>query len=764
MPSRLLSPLHSLFQVFRASRPVGSASSSLTARAVVLLTVLGGTAGAALAAPPASAPDLTARYEKASQYLPWTIKRHVRGMSVSPDWSEDGKRVSVVLDTATGKRELSIDLASGARSEAAAPTAAAGEGAPAHPEDLDVSPNGKWAIRVVDGNLHRIAMATGQATPLTTDAEPDYVYALVPHSDLRSLSKKLAGDPPIPYGLWSPDGERYLTYRVDERHLYKLPFVISTDPGAKHQRPWVHYQNTAYPDDEVQRAELMVFDMRNGRRTNLEIPKPVMAFVPTPEGGLRWNRDGSKVFAAPETPDYKSITVYEADPVTGKARAVLTETTELTYRPDVDEALRFHLVGDGSEIVFYSERSDWGHYYLYDTATGRLKNAITAGDWAIHSLVRIDAQGRWLYFLAGGREAGRDPYYSHLYRVSLDGGEPQLLTPENAQHSVQFSPDGQSFVDTYSTVDTPPTHVLRGNDGRQIAELGKADISGLKALGWTPPQRFSTKAADGVTDLYGTLFLPYDFDPGKSYPIVESQYTGTQSLYAPRRFLEDKASALGLAQLGFVVMMFDGRPTPFRRQSMQDLGFGKAVAAPIMLEDHIAAMQQLAKRHRWIDIERTGIYGHSWGGYRAARALLQFPDFYKAGVATAGSHDNYLFVYGHNRWYGHPKDYPDSYDNQTNMDLAGNLKGKLLLAHGEIDDDVHIALTMQLADALIRENKDFDLLVLPRRDHKNLWQDGYMIRKAWDYFVQHLRHETPPTGVRVPDYDGPAYRRPMHPE
>jgi dipeptidyl-peptidase-4 len=172
-------------------------------------------------------------------------------------------------------------------------------------------------------------------------------------------------------------------------------------------------------------------------------------------------------------------------------------------------------------------------------------------------------------------------------------------------------------------------------------------------------------------------------------------------------------------------------------------------------------MKQLAQRHSFIDIDRAGIYGHSWGGYRAARALLQFPDFFKVGVATAGSHDNFLFVSGHNRWYGRPQEYPDSYNNQSNMELAGNLKGKLLLAHGEIDDDVHIGLTLQLADALIKQNKDFDLFIHPTRDHKNLWQDGYMIRKSWDYFVQHLLHATPPIGVKVPDYDGPAYQRAM---
>ncbi|HEY5759208.1 MAG TPA: DPP IV N-terminal domain-containing protein [Steroidobacter sp.] len=735
-------------------------------RATRALAVIGAaltllTAGCSAKKESAQPEDFRARYEHAAQYLPWTVKKLVFGMTVQPHWSADGNSLWYEETSAAGSSYFQFDLrASG--NKIALDGAPAESAEPSHPADVVVSRNGQWGVRVVDGNLHRVELASGKQTQLTFDAEPDYAYGLVPHSDLRSLSKRLAGDPPLAFGVWSPDGHRFATYRVDERGLYKLPFVVSVTPGAKHQVPYVHFQNTAWPDSEkIQQAELMVFDMRTGKRTNLQIPKPRVAFEPTPEGGLRWSPDGTKVYAAPESLDYRAITVYEADVTTGKARTVASDEAKLPFRPDVDEAKRFHLVGNGEQIILYSERSDWGHFYLYDAATGKLLNAITQGEWAVHEFKRVDSTGPWLYFTAGGREPDRDPYYSHLYRVRLDGSELTLLTPENAQHEIQFSPDGRYFIDSYSTVSAPPVHVLRSSDGRQLAELGKANIDALLAKGWTPPTRFKVKAADGKTDLYGVLFLPADFDEKKSYPIIDAQYSGTQVVVAPRGFLKDKWNAMALAQVGFAVMHFDGRATPLRSQSMQDLGFGTGVADPVILEDHIAAIKQLAQRYSFIDIDRVGIYGHSWGGYRAARALLQFPDFFKVGVATAGSHDNFLFVSGHNRWYGRPQEYPDSYEHQSNMELAGNLKGKLLLAHGEIDDDVHIGLTMQLADALIKQNKDFDLFIHPTRDHKNLWQDGYMIRKSWDYFVQHLLHATPPTGVKVPDYDGPAYQRAM---
>lgn len=698
--------------------------------------------------------EIKARYEHATQYLPWTLKKHVSGMSVQPHWSADGRSLWYQWSGRSGSEYFEIALgADGVKRKLdRAPAEPAAPVEPNHAADVVVSPNARWGVKVVEGNLYGIDLANGRQRQLTFDAVPDYVYGLAPQWASASLSTRLAGTPLRPYGLWSPDGQRFLTYRVDERGLYKLPFVVPIVPGAKHQVPYVHFQNMAWPSSEKrQEAELIVFDLPTGKRTNLAIPKPGIGYSPTPEGGLRWSADGTKIFAAPETRDYRSVTLYEADAATGRARAILTDgPVKTALQPDIDPDERFLPVGNGEEFIVYSERSDWGHYYLYDGTSGALKNAITQGSWAVHGVTYIDATGRWLYFLAGGREAGHDPYYSHLYRVRFDGTDLTLLTPQNAHHKVQFSPDGAYFVDSYSTVSEPTVHVLRAADGRQVTELGKADISALEKLGWTAPIRFTTKAADGKSDVYGVLFMPSDFDAKRSYPLIDSQYGANFTTVTPRSFLGDHLNAMALAQLGFAIMIVDGRGTPLRSQSAQDLGFG---SHDVNLEDHVAAIKQLAARYRFIDLERVGIYGHSAGGYSAVHAMLEHPELFKVGVASAGSHDFDLFVYPVNRERGRPQEYPEHFE-PTNYQHADRLRGKLLLAHGYVDDDVPVANTLQMVEALIKANKDFDLFIHPMLNHQNFYQSGYVNRKLWDYFVQHLRHETPPTGVRVPDSKG----------
>ncbi|MBL8267492.1 S9 family peptidase [Steroidobacter sp.] len=701
----------------------------------------------------ASAEQLKQRYERATQYLPWTINKHVFGTTIDPQWSADGNSVRYEWVTASGTTNYQVDLTGeGGRRSVIEPPAPADQSAkskPAAGDDVLVAPNGRWGAKVVDNNLYRVDLSTGQQTQLTSDGVDDYVYGLAPDWASASLTTRLANKAVRPFGIWSPDGDKLLTYRVDERGMYKLPHVVPLVPGAKHQVPYVHFQNTSWPSsDKRQEAELMVFDMRTGKRINLAIPKPGVGYSPTPEGGLRWSVDGTKIFAAPETRDFRSITLYEADAATGRARAIVTDGPAATaLQPDIDQGERFLPLNNGAEFIVYSERSDWGHYYLYDGKTGALKNAITAGEWTVHGVANIDEEGRWLYFLAGGRESEHDPYYSHLYRVRFDGTELALLTPENAHHEVKFSPDGRFFVDTYSTVSEPQVHVLRTNSGADVVELGHADTSRLQEQGWTMPRRFSTKAADGKTDIYGVLFLPRDFDEKQSYPLIDATYGANFRIQTPRSFLQDRQNAIALAQLGFVVMCVDGRGTPLRSQSMQDLGWG---TWDLNLEDHVAAIEQLAKQHRFIDIDRVGVYGHSAGGFSTVHAMLEKPDLFKVGVASAGSHDFDLFVYPVNRERGLPKEYPEHFE-PTNYQHADRLKGKLMLGHGYVDDNVHVGITLQMADALIRANKDFDLFIHPSVNHQNFYRTGFTNRKIWNYFVENLRHETPPTDIRVPD-------------
>ena len=745
-----------------ACKPPAHAGFATAGWAILASVLLAGCAVSTSTAPssPGGTQDsdevMTARYLHAAQYLPWMIRDRVSGTRLQPQWSADGRHLRYRWQTADGEtlHEVALD-GDGApvvvRDAETASPAEAGAARPAVADDVVVSPNGRWGVRVVDGNLHRIALPGGTETALTADAVPDYVYGLVPQWTSASLTRRLAGTPARPYGLWSPEGDRFLTYRVDERKLYKLPHVVPTVPGARHQVPYVHFQNTAWPDSaDRQEAELIVFDMRDGKRINLDIPKPGVGYSPTPEGGLRWSRDGRSIYAAPETRDFRSITLYQADAASGRARAILSDgPAQTALQPDVDGGERILPVADGDEIIVYSERSDWGHYYLYDGNTGALKNAITQGEWGVHGVAHIDAEGRWLYFLAGGREIGQDPYYSHLYRVRFDGSDLTLLTPDDAHHEVQFSPDGRHFIDTASTVSMPPVHTLRSSDGRRSVVLGKADTTALETLGWTPPQRFSVKAADGETDLYGVMFLPSDFDPARRYPIIDAQYGANFRIQTPRAFLRDSLNAMALAQLGFVVIHVDGRGTPLRAQSMQDLGFGRW---DINLDDHVTAIEQLADRHAYIDIDRVGIYGHSAGGYSTVHAMLERPAFFKVGVATAGSHDFNLFIYPVNRERGRPQEYPAHFE-PTNLLHADRLQGKLMLGHGYVDDNVHVATTLQMADALIRANKDFDLFIHPTLNHQAFYRNGYVNRRIWNYFVTHLGGQAAPADVRIPGAD-----------
>lgn len=713
--------------------------------------MLGGSLSTTLAAKTPE-PDLKARYEKAAEYLPWQIEKYVHGMSVTPNWSADGRSFWFEETSADGNRYWQVEL-DGLR-KTTLPAKPQPPQKPKFDPSWVPSPNGRWAVRRQGNQLMRIELDSGEQTALTADGEPDYAYGRVPDSDIQSLSKIRAGFPDLPYGLWSPEGDRFLTYRVDERMMYKLPMVVPIT-GEKHQIPWVHFQNTAFRSEaRIQKAELMVFDMRDGSRVDLKIPKPLVIWEPTPKGGLRWSDDGRSVFAAPSNPDGKTLTAYVADARTGKARAMVTDTLPAEISPEK----RFSYVDNGKEVIVYSMRSDWGHLYLHDGATGALKSVITQGEWAVHDIRRIDAENRWVYFTASGREPGRHADDAYLYRVRFDGSGLTLLTPENADHSVRFSPDGTHFIDTYSTVTMPPVTVLRSADGQASTELVRADISALKALGWREPQPFTVKSADGKTDLYGVMFLPHDFDPKKSYPIIEPEYMGGG--ITPRRFLQQsQLGAIALAQVGFVTILFDGREQ-IHRSAKQRLDTAPNTSGDdaSFFDDHIAAMRQLAARHTFIDIKRTGIYGHSNGGWRAARALLQHPEFYKVGVATAGSHDYGTWI---NTVY--PQAGEEPLESATNMEIADQLQGKLLLMHGYVDDDVHPAQTLQLAEALIQANKDFDMLILPTYEHKMFWRKGYAHRKTWDYFVQNLLQLSPPTGVKIADSSAAPFKRPIHP-
>lgn len=454
--------------------------------------------------------------------------------------------------------------------------------------------------------------------------------------------------------------------------------------------------------------------------------------------------------------------------LTGATRLIIEERSK-TYveigGSVLDRAVR---TLPGGRIIWYSERDDWGHLYLYDQ-DGKLIRPLTSGAWKVMSIVRIEEPHARVYFTAVGREAGEDPYQQHMYVVNLDGSGLRLLTPENADHDIRspspeivrnlrpgargaseagFSPSGRYFVDTYSRPDLPSTTVLRTAAGRLIATLERADISALQAEGLTLPEPFSVLSADGHTKLYGTIYRPSHFDRDDNYPIIDVIYPGPQSTATPKDF---RGALFGdmqaLAELGAIVVNIDGRGTPFRSKSFHDASYGETAQAG-NLEDHIAGIRQLAARYPYMDVERVGITGSSGGGFASTRAMLAYPDFYKVAVSISGNHDQrgYLLVWGPT--YQGPYQ-GANYDAQINARLAGNLKGKLFLLHGDMDDNVPPALTLQVVDALIKANKDFDFLLLPGQDHSLRGAAGYVERKRWDYFVRYLLGAEPPDGYQV---------------
>ena len=460
---------------------------------------------------------------------------------------------------------------------------------------------------------------------------------------------------------------------------------------------------------------------------------------------VRWSDNSNNLAFISSSRDHKEAQLRVADPETGEVHDVLYERVETYYESGVD-AENWDVFFETNEVLWYSERDNWGHLYMYDLATGELKHQITSGQWAVQQLLQVDKENRVLYFTGAGREEG-DPYFQYLYSVNMDGSDLKRLTPETGNHSVRFAPSARFFLDTWSTPVIPQKHALRKHDGTLVVSLGEADISDLVAHGWQPPEPFTVKARDDSTNLYGLMYKPSDFDPSRNYPILNYLYPGPQSgSVGTRSFVPARGDKQAIAELGFIVVEVDAMGTPGRSKSFHDAYYGNM--GDNGLPDQMTTIRQLAGRHSWMDLDHVGIWGHSGGGFASAGAILRYPDFYKVAVSGAGNHDNrnYEDDWGE-KWQGLLEindDGTTNYDNQSNILLASNLKGKLLLAHGLMDDNVPASNTLALVEALVAANKDFDLLVFPSGNHGFGRARRYWMRKRWDYFVQHLLGAVPP--------------------
>jgi dipeptidyl aminopeptidase/acylaminoacyl peptidase len=432
-------------------------------------------------------------------------------------------------------------------------------------------------------------------------------------------------------------------------------------------------------------------------------------------------------------------------------RTIFDETSPTQFEGGPGQSPIWRVLWPSNDVLWYSERDDWGHFYLYDLTTGQLKNKVTPGDGVTTAIDRINDSTHTLWFTAVGREPGQNPYYAHFYRVKLDGTGMTSLTPDDGTHTQpQYSPDGKYLVDTWSKTDVPFQSALRdATTGALVMPLEKgADPAALKAAGWNPVTTIKMKGRDGVTDIYGVMFKPADFDPTKKYPIINNIYPGPQSgSNGAWGWTAAGADASGLANLGFIVVKINGMGTPDRDKKFHDAYYGKM--GDNTIPDQVAGMKELAAKNSWIDINKAGIWGHSGGGFSSAAAMFHEPDFFKVGIAESGNHDNreYEDDWGE-RYQGlevKNADGTDSYTAESNEFAAKNLKGHLMLAHGTMDNNVPPYNTLLVVDALIKANKDFDLVLIPNSGHGYQGVNGtYMERRRWDYFVRYLMGAEPP--------------------
>ena len=733
-----------------ASRRLKAASRQ---QAVLLFT------GLALSSRSLSGQITAADYARAERFLMDSVAPYVSGISVQPVWLS-GNRVAyrnpargaagiILVDPARGSRlacSPDTDRCGGALDprELSRLQPGAQRSASGRPESI--SPDGTKAAFIRDYNLWVRNVASGRETQLTSDGQKDFGYATDNAGWVRS-------DRPVL--LWSPDSRKIATFQQDDRSLGEM-YLVRTKVGHPELQAW------KYPlpgDSAISMIHRVVIDVDAPKVIRLQMApdahRSTLCDHVVCRGSpnwvdVEWYPDASHVAFVSTSRDHKHEVLRVADATSGVVRDVLREDVATQFESG-NGAVNWHVLPASNEVLWFSERDDWGQLYLYDLSTGALKSKVTSGVGNIAQVRRIDATNRVIYFVGNGKEQGRDPYFRHFYKIRMDGSGLTLLTPENADHEISLAPSADYFVDTFSRPDQAPVTVLRDLSGKTILTLERADISRLESRGWKPPTPITVKARDGKTDLYGLMYLPTNLDRSKKYPIVNHIYPGPQTgSVGGRSFSPARGDAQALAELGFVVVEIDGMGTPWRSKSFHDAYFGRM--GDNTLPDQVAAMRELATRYPFIDINRAGIYGHSGGGFAAADAMFRYPDFFKVGISEAGNHDqrNYEDDWGE-RYQGLLARTPpgsDNYANEANESYAKNLKGKLLLAHGTMDDNVPPGNTMLVVDALIAANKDFDLLLLPNRAH-GFGNEAYMVRRRWDYFVKNLLGVEPPKEYEI---------------
>lgn len=753
-------------------------------------------------------------YSRAEQLLNWNTDKLVSGDQVQPQWMRDGNRFWYRNKTSDGAEFVLIDpVANGRRllfdhmrlavaMSTAGDTAFDGKKLPFQTfkftNDGDneneiqfntgkrrfvcniasynctvgdtlksdqpyvLSPDKKSEAFVHNYNLYVRTRGGTDSTQLTTDGVQWFSYGLAEKRPFETFRPTVVRRPMV---RWSPDSKKIAVYRVDERGVGHMHYLSMTSQRVRHfSQPYALPGDTIVPHPYIH-----VVDVATKQNVLAKIgPRPNQLGITGSAVDSSWAESSDKLHVAFQTRGSKSSYLGEINASTGDFRVIARDTgktyTEISNPQDPSS---WYVTRDGKDAFWWSERDGWGHLYRFDgtgvtsiTSTdgdGSISMApdpkaqLTNGAWQVGRISYVDETAKQIYFTARGRETNSFLYYPKLYRMAYDGSGVTVVTPEDAFHQISFSPSGKYFVDSYSRIEAPPVTVLRSTaTGAVIRKLEEADVSRLKAIGWRPGQVFNVKARDGVTDIYGVLYLPPNVDSTKKYPIITHIYPGPQVGSVGGWNFKNGGEQFALAELGFVVIQLDHLGTPLRSKAFHDNYYG--FFGDNGLPDHITAIKQLASRYAFIDADRVGIFGHSGGGFASTDALLRYPEFFKVAVSGAGNHDNRSYnIYWAEKYQGlmtrDTVKKTDNFETSANKTMAKNLRGKLLLTHGDMDDNVHPANTIQVVDELIKANKTFDLIVVPNRAHG--LNEPYIIRRRWDYFVQHLLGVTPPENYLI---------------
>lgn len=574
------------------------------------------------------------------------------------------------------------------------------------------SPDGKYEAYIKNDNIFVRDKANGRERQLSQDGTLSNYYSS--------------------YIQWSPDSRKVLSCRirpVQKRYVY----YVESSPRDQLQ-PKLHQQEYAKPGDELPFKVPCIFHVETDQRC---IPETSLFAHQYSLSYLRWDADSKSVTFEYNERGHKTYRVLELSAEDGKVRTLIEEKEEkyvnypLIYR---------NYLQDGKHILWTCERDNYNHLYLYERTTGRPVRQITKGRWYVRGVQHVDEQNQWIYFSANGMNPKEDPYLIHYYRIGFDGKDLVELTPDEGMHQAWFSSDYRYLVDVYSKVDTPPVAVLRdARTGRQVMPLEQADISRLEDNGWRAPEVFSAKGRDGKTDIWGVIYRPTNFDPSRKYPVVEYIYSGPGGQHVPKSFSSYNWWMTSLAELGFIVVQVDGMSTSFRSKEFEEVCYKNLKDAGLL--DHMAWLQEAARRYPYMDLDRVGIFGSSAGGQEAMSAVLFHPEFYKAAYSACGCHDNRMDkIWWNELWMGYPVD--SSYIESSNVEQAHRLERPLMLVVGEMDDNVDPASTMQVVNALIKANKDFELVVVPGAGHT--MGDNFGEHKRYDFFVRHLMGVEPP--------------------